>query len=471
MKDILYDVFISFSTFDQKVVEGICGYLEREGYRCFVSYRDIPRGVSWADAIAEAIEHSAMMLAVFSENFNKSKQTSREIELAAEEPIPILTFRLMDARFTGAKKYYLKNLNWIDAFPEPEKVFGQLFESVQKLVGRKETKPDVPTSAPPIINKVEVSAPAEPVAPAPAEPAVETSAPPIAEEPAPKPKQPQPYAASFTNVLMSALQSLTMSLGISKPIATHKLDVGKMVGVVGGTFTMGATSEQGSEAKNNEKPAHTVEMGNFYIGAHEVTQGLWYDVMGTKPSYFQGSKTAFSSQWRDLPVERVSWDDCQEFIRKLNARKSEIEISAEYRHWNFRLPTEAEWEYAARGGKDSKGYKYSGSDSIDSVAWYGGNCSVNGNRQTHPVGTKQPNELGIYDMSGNVWEWCQDWYDENFYSRSPRSNPCNNTSASYCVLRGGSWSDDAQSCCVAFRDGGYPDNWISIFGLRLVLAP
>ena len=129
-----YDVFISYSSKDQKIAEGICGYLESNGYRCFVAYRDIPRGVIWAGAIADAIDESQMMVVVFSKDFNLSSQTNREIELAAENKIPILTYRITDAKFTGAKKYYLKNLNWIDAFPNPEDYFGYLLDSISKLI-------------------------------------------------------------------------------------------------------------------------------------------------------------------------------------------------------------------------------------------------------------------------------------------------------------------------------------------------
>ena len=216
-----------------------------------------------------------------------------------------------------------------------------------------------------------------------------------------------------------------------------------MVAVQGGTFTMGATSEQGSDAGSSEKPAHRVTLSNYYIGQTEVTQALWQAVMGSNPSKWKGS---------NLPVEQVSWNDCQQFITKLNQLTGR----------KFRLPTEAEWEYASRGGNKSRGYKYAGSNDIGSVAWY----SDNSGKKTHPVGQKQANE---YDMSGNVLEWCQDWYDKEYYSKSPSNNPCNNISGSDRVIRGGSWYLVAWSCRVAYRHCGAPDGSDFSLGLRLAL--
>ena len=200
-----------------------------------------------------------------------------------------------------------------------------------------------------------------------------------------------------------------------------------MVTVDGGTFTMGATPEQ-QNLYDDERPAHQVTLSTYAIGETEVTQALWQAVMGSNPSRRQGD---------DLPVERVSWDDCQKFIEKLNALTGE----------RFRLPTEAEWEYAARGGKRSKGYQYSGSNMPGDVAWYYDNSGS----KTHPVGTKRANELGLYDMSGNVWEWCQDWYGS--YSDSAQTDPTGPVSGSLRVYRGGSWYLIARRCRVAFRGG------------------
>ncbi|MCR4921598.1 MAG: SUMF1/EgtB/PvdO family nonheme iron enzyme [Bacteroidaceae bacterium] len=198
-----------------------------------------------------------------------------------------------------------------------------------------------------------------------------------------------------------------------------------MVYVEGGTFMMGATAEQGDDADADEKPAHHVTLSSFRICKHEVTQAEWEAVMDSNPSYFKGA---------NRPVENVGWKDCQKFIRRLNQLTGK----------RYRLPTEAEWEYAARGGRKSQGYKYSGSNSIDNVAWYKGNSS----KGTHNVMTKVANELGLYDMSGNVDEWCGD--RRRYYTFSSQSNP-KGPFWGYHVSRGGCWGNDAWSCRVSSR--------------------
>lgn len=217
-----------------------------------------------------------------------------------------------------------------------------------------------------------------------------------------------------------------------------------MIHVPGGTFTMGATSEQGDDSDSDET-VHQVTLSTYSIGQMEVTQELWQAVMDDNPSSFKGYR---------LPVECVSWDDCQTFISKLNNLTGQ----------NFRLPTEAEWEYAARGGK-SEGTKYAGGNSIDDVAWY----NVNSEDRTHDVASKKPNELGIYDMSGNVWEWCQDWYGD--YSSSNQTNPQGPSSGSCRVYRGGSFSffSGAVFCRVSYRSSDAPANRSEDVGLRLAL--
>ena len=239
----------------------------------------------------------------------------------------------------------------------------------------------------------------------------------------------QEYGGGFSN------QTITVN-GVSL----------EMVYVEGGTFDMGATSEQGSDTYKDEYPVHSVTLGGYYIGKCEVTQELWEAVMGSNPSRFKGAQK---------PVERVNWNDCQEFVSRLNRLTGRT----------FRLPTEAEWEYAARGGNKSRHYKYSGSNNIFDVAWHKGNSGD----KTHAVGTKSPNELGIYDMSGNVYEWCSDW--KGGYSAGAQTNPQGPSSGSYRVLRGGSWSRNAGYCRVSYRLNFFPDYSYDDYGLRLVLVP
>lgn len=217
--------------------------------------------------------------------------------------------------------------------------------------------------------------------------------------------------------------------------------VENMVYIEGGTFTMGATSEQGSDY-NNAKPIHQVTLSSFFIGKYEVTQEEWEAVMGNNPSRSKGSK---------LPVEAVSWNDCRKFIHKLNQLTGK----------KFRMLTEAEWEYAARGGKRSKGYMYSGGDSIDNVAWYMDNSS----NKLHEVGQKTPNELGLYDMSGNVSEWCNDRYDE--YNKSHQTNPKGPSSGSTRIERGGSGLGATIWCRVSIRGSHWPSERYYGLGLRL----
>ena len=221
--------------------------------------------------------------------------------------------------------------------------------------------------------------------------------------------------------------------------------VGNMVQVEGGRFQMGGTPEQGSDANDWEKPVHEVTLSDYYMGKYEVRQSEWEAVMGNNPSYFKGD---------DLPVENVSWEDCHEFIGRLNALTG----------LSFKLPTEAQWEYAARGGSLSKSYKFSGSNDLEEVGWYGSNSG----NYTHRVGEKQPNELGLYDMSGNVWEWCEDWYGD--YSSDSQSDPIGAVSGSFRVYRGGSRNSGARLCRVSYRLYNAPNRRNSFLGFRLVCS-
>lgn len=232
---------------------------------------------------------------------------------------------------------------------------------------------------------------------------------------------------------------------ISKPVCYQIGNVQfKMIYVEGGVFYMGATSEV-QAPYSWEFPVHQVEVSSYYIGETLVTQSLWKEVMGNNPSYFDGAQN---------PVEQISWDDCIEFIKKLNNKTGR----------NFCLLTEAQWEFAARGGKKCvQNTQYSGSNKLEEVAWF----ETNSGNKTHPIKKKKPNELGIYDMTGNVWEWCSDLYGS--YSSEGQVNPIGPESGTYHVFRGGSWCSKAKYCRLSYRDCNSTDYSSSDLGFRLAL--
>ena len=228
----------------------------------------------------------------------------------------------------------------------------------------------------------------------------------------------------------------------------------QMIYVEGGSFTMGCTGDQGGDCEDDESPNRMTTVSSFHMGMLEVTQGQWEKVMGT--SVYQQRNKA-NPEWTmcgvgaDYPMYYVSWEEAKEFCARLSRQTGK----------NYSLPTEAEWEYAARGGNKSEGTKYSGGWSIDDVAWYDGNSGGS----THPCGTKRANALGIYDMSGNVWE---DWYGKS-YIQYDNNNPKGASMGSYRVRRGGSWYNYAKYCRVSFRDNYSPGNRGDYNGLRVVL--
>lgn len=280
---------------------------------------------------------------------------------------------------------------------------------------------------------------------------------------------------AIITLAISAMLSLSAVAQEKQTITVNGVSF-NMIKVEGGIFKMGAQSTDPNgenydrEASEREQPVHSVTLSDYYIGETEVTQELWEAVMGTtieqqrqEVEEYYGFDCDLYGQGSTYPMYYISWEECQEFIAKLNQLTGK----------RFCLPTEAEWEYAARGGNKSRGYKYAGSNTIGEVAWYRDNAYDVGYGSpaygTHPVGTKSPNELGLYDMSGNVWEWCSDRYGE--YSSSSQTNPTGPTSGSYRVPRGGSWFNYAQNCRVSFRgNNGGPGNRADL-GFRLALCP
>ena len=231
---------------------------------------------------------------------------------------------------------------------------------------------------------------------------------------------------------MEIIQSLKQKLDEEKRFADYSEDLGngvklEMVAIKGGSFQMGSPSSE--RVKNDDEcPVHTVELDGFWIGKYEVTQEQWQAVMGNNPSYFKGD---------NLPVEEVSGDDAMEFCKKLSEKTGKT----------YTLPSEAQWEYACRAGSKTRFCFGDYGDDLGEYAWYWDNS----NKQTNPVGQKKPNDWGLYDMHGNVWEWCLDWYDDNYYSKSPSKNPVNLQTSSYRVMRGGSWPGMQGSCRSAHR--------------------
>jgi len=262
---------------------------------------------------------------------------------------------------------------------------------------------------------------------------------------------------TFLNDTMISSESSTSTIQQNPPSKPSnntnnslKTDIfaSSMVLVKGGNFLMGCSATKDGNCLGDETPTHWVSLTDFYIGKYEVTQKEWQTVMGTNPSS--------NTDCDNCPVERVSWNDIQLFLSNLNSVTGK----------KYRLPTEAEWEYAARGGVNRQGFKFAGSNVLDEVAWHLNNSE----NTTHPVGQKKANPLGLYDMSGNVWEWCADWYGT--YPSTAQTNPKGpSTGGTFRVLRGGSWNFNAEGCRSAIRNYDSPAFRGNYVGFRLVLAP
>lgn len=244
---------------------------------------------------------------------------------------------------------------------------------------------------------------------------------------------------------VTAASKQVKSTTSSPAVATDPTTGMEFVLVKGGCFMMGETAD---DAREDEKPAHRVCVDSFYLGKNVVTQGQWERVLEWNPSTFKECGP-------NCPVENVSWNDVQDFISRLNAKSAR----------KFRLPTEAEWEYAARSG--GKRERFSGGNKPETLAWF----DENSDKSTHPVGQKRPNGLGLYDMSGNVWEWVNDWYDAKYYGSSPKKNPPGPATGTSRDLRGGSWGDDDWFARTTTRSSKDPRFGNSQTGFRLIMTP
>lgn len=407
-----HDIFISYSSKQKSVADGVCHFLEENGYKCWMAPRDIPAGSAYGDLIDEAIVNSKLVVLVFSQAAALSKWVKGEINVAFDENKYILPFRIDETKIAGGFRVMLNQMHWVDAFPHYAEKLPVLLESIRNLIGERRNPNERVVEKEPEINISEGM-----------------------EDKDPKDK-------GETGDLEKLELAPQMEFSVKGVFF-------KMILVEGGRFLMGAADDDG-DAELIERPRHGVTLSDYYIGETLVTQDLWQAVMGKNPSYRKGP---------DLPVDSVPWKVINEpggFFDRLQAALSDqIPIS-----WRFRAPTEAEWEYAARGGRKSNGYKYSGSDNIERVAWHKGNSEG----KTHPVKQKEPNELGLYDMSGNVWEPCMDMCSS--YHEGEFNDPFGPIRGWARASRGGAFDVRYKKHRVSYR-GIHTSGHFS--GLRLVL--
>ena len=494
--EIKYDVFISYSRKDYvdeatkqvipgNVVSQIKEMFDANGISYWFDEDGIYSGDAFAPLIAKNIKSAKIFLFISSKNSNASEWTSNEIATAHAYKKKIIPFRYDDSVYNDSVIIYIARLDYIEYQSNPSKALSRLLSSIQtylksekdreekekeaeeRRLNEEKSKQEQANKLQQIREQIEN---------------LETRKFQIEQEISEQEKalsglrnekrivEDKIFDLRCERDIIYGGKQHISSISLPKRpnveiqeestskrlqlITTFEVNGVSfdMIKVEGGTFTMGGTSEQGDDAHGNERPAHQVTLSDYIIGETEVTQELWQAVMKSNPSIFKGD---------NLPVENISWNDCQEFIKKLN----QLTYGRRPEGMVFRLPTEAEWEYAARGGQKSKHCRYAGSDNIDDVACYTKTTKDSG---THAVGTKLPNELGIYDMSGNVYEWCHDWYSN--YGSGSQTNPTGPSTGSRRVLRGGSWCYYASRCRVSYRNSNTPGGRGGIIGVRVCLG-
>ncbi len=388
-------VFISYSSQNQAIANAICHIMEEYGIPCWIAPRDILPGKTWAGNIVQAIRDCALVVLVYSKDSNISEQVANEIDKAFNFGRTIIPFIVDSTPMNDDFDYYLSRKHWLVAYPDYQEKLMPLVTAVANNLGMS------------IFNH----------------------------ESSEKSNNEQDEDENIIEDLDAVRKRITVK-GVSF----------EMILVEAGSFIMGATPEQTEDAYEDEFPSHRVELtDNFYMAEYPVTNRLWKAVTGDKLSAFDGD---------DAPAENMSWNECKDFIAKLNKLTGLC----------FSLPTEAQWEFAARGGNSSHGYKYSGSHAIYDTVWY----EDNSDGTTKPVGQKPSNELGLYDMSGNVWEWCEDDYVD--YKDMAATNPFGKVHGNpQKVLRGGSWCSCESYCRVSSRSYASPDGRAINSGLRLIL--
>jgi formylglycine-generating enzyme required for sulfatase activity len=443
-----HDVFISYSSKDKQVAYAMCNKLESNGIRCWMAPRDILAGMDWGEAIMHAINKCQLMVLVFSSNANASKVIKKEVERAASKGVMVVPFRIEDVQPSISLEFYLSTSHWLDALTPPvEQHLQRLVEDVKELMPmlpeKRVASEDVGMTVAGIEEKIE----AELRALRAREVETETAGR-IREEAARRRDEERERERQEAEKLEQAAEiDRRLADGTAPANLTNSVGI-EFVWIPPGSFMMG--SEKGSlwdKFKGDTKPVHQVTIGRgFYMSKYEVTQGQWQQVMGNNPSSFKGE---------NLPVEHVEWVEATRFSERL------VEKNGGY---CYRVPSEAEWEYACRAGTTGK---YAGD--LDAMAWYGQNSGG----KTHPVGSKQPNAFGLFDMHGNVWEWVQDWHRFG-YEGAPTDGSIwvsfdgLKKEPTVRVVRGGSWRDHAHLCRSAHRFRYDPWRISTYVGLRLV---
>ncbi len=482
-----HEVFICYSKEDRPIADLVCNFLERNSIKCWVAPRDILPGKEWSVGILEGIEASKILVLIFSKNADASPQVLREVERAVNKNKFIIPFRIADITPSKALEYYLSVPHWLDALTEPiERHVEKLVNTILLLLGKNPSRvPETESTQAkvPLLTNYQIK------------PDGKTK-----EFSYPKPNfftkhwgkmiaigVPLIVVIPFVIIMMwnqfalkKSIDGLTQSTSSNEKQSKVLRDEGKtkdtaagqealpdnkttqeskismvdpvtgmeFVWVPGGSFEMGDLFGDGHP---DEKHIRTVRLDRFWLGKYEVTQGEWQKIMGNNPSYFKKGD--------NYPVEQVSWNDAQEFIKKLNSRQGG--------KYTFRMPSEAEWEYAARSGeKKEKWAGTSDESSLGEYAWY----EKNSKKSTHPVGEKKPNGLGLYDMSGNVWEWCEDIYVAD-YNKVGTDNSIYGGSGARRVDRGGGWYDTPRDARAYNRDDNTPGLRGSYLGFRLAMTP
>lgn len=436
-----YDVFISYSRKDTAIADRICEAFDREGIKYFIDRRNIVGSEEYLRVLSDAIDESRIFLFLASENSYKAKFTGKEVAYAIDvkKKNVLLPYFIDKSEMPRHLRLSFADLNIRNIKEHP--IEPTLVDDVLSLLGRSRRMPPTETLSPPKppVKRLKPRRLYFYIAAAILVGVLIVLA--IKQEKRPSPKvEKTEEERNNDGIRMDGDELVFLCDGTEYHY--------KMVYVDGGTYTMGCTFEQGDDCFKEEKPAHSVTVDSFYIGQTEVTQALWKAVMGSEPKidYYGGWEDKYG-RGANYPAYFISYGDVKTFINTLNSLTCK----------NFRLPTEEEWEFAARGGNSSWGYKYSGSDNPESVAWY----SDNSGSKSHPVAQKQANELGLYDMSGNVYEWCISRWCSDY--NSVRSDPTR-------VSRGGCWYGGARDCRVSSRNYDDPSGLYYYLGFRLALS-